>query len=337
MSALYKKIIATVLVLAVLGAVGAYLTIKDDGGGFLLSVGNNPELPTITFYTSGGATTPQLPFWWAVRHGSILEHCNLRVKIWKNLDDLRGVLLAGKGDLWLGHTEGFAQAALKDAPLRMLVVSGWRKFYLLSTNQEHTGFASFQNRELAFTPVGSPAVTIMKAIAGPDENNIHFKPFEAKQLSMLMIKGEVDAALVPEPLVTVLLSKVEGLQIIDSVEERYGIKTGHPSRMPIAGLAVHTKTAEKHPDIIRAIAKEMIKAGQELQNDPHRAINALPEEFASFIPAKMVKKSLTRDIILVKSAMDAREEIEDYLHILMPERKNPAAMLLPDDCYFQEY
>lgn len=317
------KLIA--LPLLYLAVAGGYLALSDDDGGF--AVGNDPDLPTLTFYTTGLATTPQLPFWWAVRHGPILKHCNLRVKMWKTLDDLRGVLLAGKGDLWLGHTEGFAQAALRKAPVRLVVVSGWRKFYLLSTNRERSGFSSFQNREIPFAPVGSPAVAVMRAISNPDENKIRFKPFEPRQLAMLLVKGKIDSALVPEPLVSVLLGKVNGLRIIASVEEIYGQRTGHPPRMPIAGLAVHLKTAEKYPDLIRLITHATITAARELRDDPQKGIEALPKAFEPFISRQMVEKSLSRDIILVKTAMEAETEIRDYLEMLMPQFDDPAGML----------
>ncbi|MDD9301390.1 MAG: hypothetical protein HUK40_03205 [Desulfobacter sp.] len=36
--------------------------------------------------------------------------------------------------MWLGHTQGFARAAARGAPVKLMLTTGWRKFYLVSTS-----------------------------------------------------------------------------------------------------------------------------------------------------------------------------------------------------------
>ena len=124
-----------------LGALGGFFVLQGEDSGSL-TFGKDPDLPTLVFHTTGLATTPQIPFWAGVASGEITALCNIRLNLWKDLDSLRAILLAGKGDLWLGHSEGFAQAALHDAPVTLLVVSGWRKFYFLSRAPGDTCLAS---------------------------------------------------------------------------------------------------------------------------------------------------------------------------------------------------
>ncbi len=53
------------------------------------------------------ATGPQLVLWLAIEQGRILEKCNIRVKLWNDLEGLRKTLHVGDGALWVGKTATF--------------------------------------------------------------------------------------------------------------------------------------------------------------------------------------------------------------------------------------
>jgi NitT/TauT family transport system substrate-binding protein len=327
-----KTIVLLLLLLAILTAAGGYLAWREETGDELM-FGSRPDLPTLTFYTTGLATTPQMPFWSAVRHGRILEHCNLRVRMWKGVDDLRGLLLAGKGDLWLGHVEGFYQARGAGAPVQILTVSGWKKFYLLSRDPAVEKLADLNGRELPYAPAGSPAVPILKAVATDAERDIRYRPFEPKQLAMALLRGDIRTVLAPEPLVTSLLTKVDGLKIVAGVEELYGRRTGFPARLPLAGMAVNRHTAERLPEVIDLLVQEMMAASRRLENDPEEGIAALPEAFGQFVSRDTVRQSLARDLVLTRPAAEIPAEIRAYLTILNRDAAAPslASDGLPDD------
>lgn len=315
---LHRRIPLVLLAVGILALLGAGLLLRGAADSPLI-FGNDPNLPTLTLYTSASATTPQMALWSAIHSGELLELCNIRVMIWKNLDDLRGVLLAGKGDLWLGHTEGFAQAHDLGAPVRLLYISAWRKFHLVSTDPELASFAELQGRELAYAPVGSPAVPILRSLL--KNGVIDFKPHEPKQLAMMLISGRIDTALAPEPQVSSLLQAVPGLRVVESVEDVYGRHTGHPPRMPIAGMAVHARTLEQHPEIVYGLVAAVLRHSVMVHDAPESGVAALPEAFEPFIAKDLVLASLERDVILVLPASQVRDEISTYLGLVMPNRR----------------
>ena len=49
-----------------------------------------------------------MPLWQALARGELSFVPDIHY--WKNLNDLRGILLAGKGDIWVGSVDVFAQA-----------------------------------------------------------------------------------------------------------------------------------------------------------------------------------------------------------------------------------
>ena len=274
--------------------------------------------PTLTFYTTGLATTPQLALWAAQVQGRLDDLCRLEVHQWKDVDDLRGVVLAGKGDLWLGHCEGFAQAARHGAPVSLLVISGWRKFYLLSREAGCDSLAHFAGRDLAVTPVGSPAMPILRALWPSGLPPIRFLPQDPKQMALSLMQGRVGSALVPEPLVTVLLTKAPDLKVKQSLEDEYGRLTKGPARMPMAGLAVNTRTAARHPGLMDRLVQILVETSQEVAADPEMGIQALPVSFGKFVSKEMVRASLARDLILVEPACRVEKELAAFLGLVYP-------------------
>jgi NitT/TauT family transport system substrate-binding protein len=297
---------------------GAIVSVQNDSG-MASQIGSSRDLPTLTFYTAPMATTPQIPFWAGVKSGEIPKLFNLKVEYWKDVDDLQGILLAGKGDLWLGHVEGFALARKRGAPVTLLAVTGWRKHYIVSTNPDLHRIEDFVGRTLPFTPMGSAAVPVMKSLLGRDAEKVEFQPQEARQLAMLLSRGTVDSALAPEPLVTLMLEKVPNLRVVLGLEEEYGKRTGHPPRMPIAGLAVNSETAARYPEKITALLGILREEGARLAAHPEIAPEVLPDAFTNFIPRAMVHASLERDMILVEPASNVEPEIVDYFKIVAPE------------------
>ena len=129
-----KRLIPLLVFLA-LAAWGGLSLLKKEGAAPPSGSGQT----VLSIYTTGQATTPQMPLWKALAEQDL--GFTPEIHYWKNLGDLRGALLAGKGDIWVGHVDGFAQAALRGAPVRIVAVTGWRKFYILTSRPDIHTFA----------------------------------------------------------------------------------------------------------------------------------------------------------------------------------------------------
>ncbi len=228
-------------------------------------------LPWLTLYTTALATGPQLALWQAIEQGRIPERCNIRVKLWNTLDELEKNLIAGNADLWIGHTDTFVDAALQGAPVQLLLTTAWRKFYLISSDANALRFNDFVGKPLAVTPPGSPAVPILKTLGNGKLSNIAFIFESPKTLLQRLTSGKISAALLPEPLVTKALAVNPKFMVGENVAELYARKTGQQRGMPIAGIAVHSETAKRYPEIIRWIAQETMRQAKTLAKTPgHR-------------------------------------------------------------------
>ena len=310
-----RMLIPILVLLFSLATIGAYWVIVV-GAEPDRSYGGRSDRPILVFYTSAAATFPQMPFWSALSHGRLEDLCRVEVRLWKNLDDLRGIVLAGQGDLWLGSTEVLAQARRRGAPVALLTVNGWRKFYLLSRNTAHNRMESLAGLALPYAPVGSPGAALLKALTSHGFPALDLVPYEPRQLELALLSGRYDAALVAEPQATILMARDPGLKVISGVEDIYSRLTGGPARLPLACLAINSRTARIHPALVARLMEILVDEGRLIKADPQRGLEALPQEFEAYIPRDMIRRSLARDMILVEPAFAVRQEITAFLKIM---------------------
>ncbi|MUM77747.1 hypothetical protein GKC30_08880 [Pseudodesulfovibrio sp. F-1] len=326
-----KRQLALVALLFALAAWGGLLLVSQArqsapvGGRTILAV-----------HTSGQATTPQMPLWLALAKGELGFEPDIRY--WKNLDDLRGSLLAGQGDIWVGHIDGFAQAALRGAPVRLVCVTGWKKFFFLTSRADIASFEDIlrlpAHTEIASAPPHSPAVAVLRALEGAGLPRFNYAQHEAGQLSLKAMRGDADLLLLPEPLVTALLAKMPELRVVASVEEEYGRLTGGEPLLPIAGIAVNTATLARHPGLDRLLEEALRRQEPALLINPEEGLAALPAEFDQFIDPEIVRASLARDVIRVRSAAESEAMIRDYLGMVFPESVGPDGVIALPEGFF---
>jgi NitT/TauT family transport system substrate-binding protein len=307
---------------------GALLSYRQVAKGGAESPGQRPNF---RLYTNPGATTAQLPFWSAAHQGKIAPLFDFHTEYWKESGEFQALLLAGKGDLWIGPVEAFARAKQRGAPISLLAITGWRKFCVVSLNPKRRSLRDFYGEELPFAPNGSPGVPILQALLGTDRDQIRLQPYDPKQLALMLLRGKLDSALVPEPLVTILLQKLPELKIVLHLEDLYALRNNCEARIPLAGLAINTTTVGRHPQLVEDLLQALLLQSAELNRDKSRALEVLPAEFARFIPPQIVAKSLERDLILALPARDVQSEVAAYLKLVTPD------LLIPDAAFFWRY
>lgn len=304
---------------------------------------NAPSAPetgraVLSVYTTGQATTPQMPLWKAFAEGEL--PFTPAIQYWKTLDDLRGLLLAGKGDIWIGHIDGFAQAAMRGAPVQLVSVTGWKKFYLLTSLPDIHTFSDVRalgaGTEIASAPPHSPGVAVLRALEKHGVPAFTYVAYEPKQLALMAMQNKVPLLLIPEPLVTVLLQKAPHLRIVASVEEEYGRLTGKPAMLPIAGIAVNTNTLTRMPRLAQQLEQALANQEVTLQQFPLGGVHAMPEDFERFIPRPLVEASLERDVIRIRSARESKDMILEYLQMLFPDMENETRYGTLPETFFGE-
>ncbi len=209
----------------------------------------------------------------------------LEVRFWKDLDDLRGVILAGKGDIWVGHLDGFAQTARRGAPIALIAVTAWaEKFQFLTLDAEATSPAILSermaalNETLAVTPQGSPALAILDAARTEGGPAFRALPMPPQQIGLGLARGAIRHLMVPDPLAAALIAE--------------------------------------RPDLIADLTARMSAWSERNRDDAAAIVAALPRTTRDEIGEGPLTASLRFDPLRTRDAASAREDIVRALAIL---------------------
>lgn len=293
------------------------------GATFLfLSGPGGARAERLTIYTAVGATTAQAPLMGAIQHGWGKNDA-LEIRYWKDLDDLRGVILAGKGDIWVGHLEGFAQATRQGALVTLIALTAWEdKFRFLTldpTADSPAAMASHANmaaEELALTPKGSAVAALLEAARPKGGPAFRVADFPPQQLIQELAQGKIRYVAAPEPLATALTARFPSLRDVGGLSALHKPVNDQGLGIPIAGVAVRSSLLAEHPEKIHALVAAMVQWAQTHKNDPGGVAGVLPAETLTMLGKDTIIASLQHDPIAVVDAKASRQLIEEALQVL---------------------
>ncbi len=315
MKRLYSAVVIVSLLLAVLAIWGGFVALKGNRTVFI--EGDDPSAPTLDIYTSSGVTTPHIPLFAAIRNGDTRGIFNFRVHLWKNPDDLLSNVMAGKGDLWVGHTEGFAVAKLRGAPVMMYLFTSFNKFYII-TSEKIDRLGGLRG-EIAFAPPGSPALALFGNVVNIHSAGIKPVPYQGRELALLLASGRVKTAVIPEPIVSLVLIKNRRLSVAGNIEDLFCRSAGIDGPVPVAGIALNENTAKRYRDRFIALNRAVIERGRVISREGGGAARYIPDYCRGDIPSGAVAESLLRDRVSARGAYELKSELGAYLNIVYPE------------------
>ena len=148
------------------------------------------------------------------------------------------------------------------------------------------------------------------------------------QLAQLLIAGKVDLAILPEPFVTMVLSKNSNLKIISNVQERWTALTGQDN-YPMSVLVVKDSFAQEHPSTVQEIKEAYKNSIETILSDPKTA-GARIEELG-IMKAEMATPALANCALTFKDGSQAKEELLSYYTTLLSLAPDAIGSKLPDD------
>lgn len=295
--------------------------LKACAAGLLL-LASAGQASALTVYTAVGATTAQAPLWGAISDGWSRNEA-VEVRFWKDLDDLRGVILAGKGDIWVGHLDGLAQAARQGAPITLIALTAWSdKFRFLTLDPAIDSPAALaadaarNGESLAVAPKGSPAVALLEAVRAGNGPAFRISDQPPQQIGLDLGRGAIRHVEVPEPLATALAAKVPALRDIGGLSALFKPANDKGFGVPMAGIAVRRALLTREPERIAALVAAMVGWAEKHRNDPDGVAAVLPAQTLESLGRDIVTESLKRDPTAVVDAKEAHALVEETLRLL---------------------
>lgn len=152
------------------------------------------------------------------------------------------------------------------------------------------------------------------------------------QLAQLLIAGKVELAILPEPFVSMVMSKNPNIKVISNVQERWTELTGQ-TQYPMSVLIVKDTFAQEHPILIQKVKEAYKNSIQTILNDPTTAGQKIEE--LGIMKAEMATPALENCALTFKEGSEAKEELVSYYTTLLTLAPDAIGGMLPDDNIWQ--
>lgn len=194
-----------------------------------------------------------LPLFWMDDQG--LLDVDLDIQI--SPDHLRGIALIAQNDIDLlvtGVSVG-AKAYNKGIGLQLVNTNVWGIDYLLA-NFPVNSWADLRGKTLSVPLQGGPVDFLARCFLvghGVDPNDVTFVYRASNNAAVAFQLGQIDAVILPEPLVTVTLRNCQEAEIAFDLQDEWAKLNDGEYRIPYVGLFAGASFANEHPELVKRI------------------------------------------------------------------------------------
>lgn len=245
-------------------------------------------------------------------------------------------LASGETDIGMLPSNVAAQLAARGIPVQIAGVSLWGVLYVVSSDPSIDDWGDLRGRTFHSLAQGANPDVIARhlmTLSGiePDGEVDMRYGFGHAEIAQLLIAGEIETAILPEPLVTQVLSRSDALSIVIDVQEDWAAAYG--DRYPQTAIVVRTDAVERSPAAIADALETIERAWAESLADPV-ATGRASEQAGLGIPAALITQALPRFNVDYRTAIEARAELDRYFTILYAANPRDVGGAVPGDSLY---
>lgn len=234
-------------------------------------------------------------------------------------DEIVAAISNGDADIAAMPTNLAAKLYAKtNGDLQMLAIINYGSLYILENGEAINSLADLEGKTIYASGQGANPQYILEHLlqtAGLTigENVEIVWKSEHAELAALIASGEVDLAMLPEPNVSVVLSKNEDVRLALDLNEEWIENTG--GRLTMTCVAARKAFINDYPDLIEAFLQDLEASISYALDSPAEAAVLCAEhgiiENAAIAEIAIPKMSLTFAV-----GENIEQEVEDYLQML---------------------
>lgn len=154
------------------------------------------------------------------------------------------------------------------------------------------------------------------------------EPTEGVQRLNAMESG---IALLPQPFVTVAMTKVEGLRVALSLEEEWN-KLNNGSRLVTAAVIARREFVENNPELVENFLKDFASSVQFVNENTEEAAK-LVEKY-DIVKAPIAKMALPQCNLVSLTGSDMKQAVQGYLQTLFDQKPETVGGQMPEDSFY---
>jgi NitT/TauT family transport system substrate-binding protein len=263
--------------------------------------------------------------------------------IWENQDQLRAIVAGEEGDFVTMPSNNAAIFYNSGLDVQLLDISVWNALFGVSADPNITSLADAAGRTIAIPFQGSIPDLLYQYVTADQELDpvadfdLVYAP-NPQQTAQMLIGGQVDLAILPEPLTTAaILQTKDGdapLRRVFDMGTEWAEATGGETKATIAGTVALPGVQDK-PDVVAIFSREYELAIEWMLDNPQEAGQMaeenLPELGFNAGPVSQALQNITWNYV---PAADARAEIEAFFTVLTTLSPDVIGGGLPDEGFY---
>ena len=262
-----------------------------------------------------------------------IEGVKVEYKLEKLSDALVVDMLKREGDIAIVPSNFSAQLYNKKLGYKILGTIGWGSFYVVS-RENISSLEELKDREIYTFGKGlTPDIIFQSILAqkGMDKNRIKINYLSnGNEVAALYLGKKVDTVVIPEPMLSKILSKNPNSNIVANLNDEWKNLTQSDLGYPQATLVIKEEIYNSNPELVKAFIDELTKSISLLYKDREMSIKNIKENGLG-VDTTILDKILTRANIFYTPVIDCLEEYNRYFEILENTNKKVIGGKLPDE------
>jgi NitT/TauT family transport system substrate-binding protein len=237
----------------------------------------------------------------------------VNIEFWSSFDQITAQLVTKDVDIVITPVALGELLYDKGMDVQLTAVTLWKTFYLVTKDIDVESLEDLADIEI-YTPQGQGQTG--DVLMRYEFNRLGIEDFSIKyatppEIIGLMATGKVKAAVLPEPFVSLALTKVKGSKISLDMQEIWGNATG-VYRVPITGVLVRKEALQERPLEIVSTLNAIKESIHYAMNNVDEAV-ALTTKYFSGMPAPIMKQSLSRSVYGYSTVLSVKDEVQDFM------------------------
>lgn len=265
-----------------------------------------------------------------------IDNIQLNYKVEKMSDALIVDMLKREGDIAIVPSNFSAQLYNKKLGYKILGTIGWGSFYVVSRDNINS-LEELKGKEVYTFGKGLTPDLIFQSILkkkGINKNSIKINYLSSgNEVASLYLGNKVDTIVIPEPMLSKVLSKSPTSTIVANLNDEWKNITNSDLGYPQSTLVIKEEIYETNPKFVKEFINKLTESISKLYKNSGETVENVKRNSLS-IDTSVLNKVLTRANIFYTPIIDCKEEYNNYFKILELTNKKVIGGKLPDEEIF---
>lgn len=265
-----------------------------------------------------------------------IDNIQLNYKVEKMSDALIVDMLKREGDIAIVPSNFSAQLYNKKLGYKILGTIGWGSFYVVSRDNINS-LEELKGKEVYTFGKGLTPDLIFQSILekkGINKNSIKINYLSSgNEVASLYLGKKVDTIVIPEPMLSKVLSKSPTSTIVANLNDEWKNITNSDLGYPQSTLVIKEEIYETNPKFVKEFINKLTESISKLYKNSGETVENVKRNSLS-IDTSVLNKVLTRANIFYTPIIDCKEEYNNYFKILeLTNKKVIGGKLLDEEIF----